>query len=536
MHGLHHGTIYFEEFSISLRFLNFPLNTRTMRILLLIFFYTLQYLPIVHSQVNFRNELEISNPIPKDSDLSLEEKLVIHQTFLSDARQEKSQKKELFANLHIFLDYIRMEDFTEAAVYLLEAEEIAKASENVGWIGWVNYRSGLLYGRIRQQEKAIEHYLVSAELCAAAGDSLCLGESLEQLGAFNGVLDNYEEAETYFSQAVPLLKKYGKEKNVATLLGNYGSLLSMSGKTLKAVPVLKEGIEIKLKIKKYRGVAIAMNNLANAYYRLGRYDESIKQYEEALKLNEERGFAGNMITNYLGMHIVYDEKKDYQTSMDFLMKYNQLKDSLIGQETQLTIANLEKQYENKSNELELAKTESKLLATQRSLERNAWFFLLSFLLFVIGVWYFKAKSLRAKSQKEAAEKDLKKLTKILIDKNSAILSLNDQLAQSSNTEVETEDLDIFINTSILTDEEWVTYKSNFEKVFPGYLSKLRADYSSLSDAEERLFLFIKLQLKSREIAAILGISVNSVKKTRQRLRKRLQIEKEISLEDFVKNY
>lgn len=510
-----------------------------MRILIFIFFWLLLCLPTIHSQVNFRSELEASNPIPSDLELLSEEKLKIHQSFLNDARQEKNSQKELFANLYIFMDYIKMEDFTEAAVYILEAEEIAKTSGNVGWEGWTIYRSGILYIRIDQYEKAIENYLKSANLCKIAGDSLCLGESLEQLGALNSVLDNPDAAEAYFSEAIPLLKKYGTEKNIPGPLVNYGSLLSVRGTPEKAIPVLKEGIEVGLKLKKYRGVAKAMNNLANAYYRLGRYEESIAQYEEALKLNIEHGFSQNIIRNYMGMHLVYADMKDYETSIDFLMRRNHLKDSLFGEKTQFEIAKLEEKYENKSKELELAKTESMLLSTRRSLERNAWFAGVSLLLLCFGIWYFWNKSMRVKKQKEEAEKDLKKLTKILIDKNSAILSLNDQLAQSSDLKedkVVTESAKIFINTSILTDEEWAAYKMNFEKLYPGYLRKLRVDYSSLSDAEERLFLVIKVQLKTKEIAAILGISINSVKKTRQRLRKRLQLEKDLSLEEFIMNY
>lgn len=401
-----------------------------------------------------------------------------------------------------------MENYTEAAQYLQESETLAKASGNIGWQGWVTYRSGILYIRLEQFEKAIENYQKSLELCKIAGDSLCVGESLEQLGALNGVLDNHEEAEEYYNQAMPLIKKYGAPKSTASLLTNYGSLLSMKGDLSSAVPILEESIDMNLHLKRYGSAAKGMNNLGSNYQNLGQYEKAIEQYEKAIKLNTEHHFSNNMIRNYLGLHIVYSQKKEYKKAMDFLMKRDQLKDSLIGQQTQLSIANLEAKYNAKNKELELEKTQSKLLSTKVTLERTLGTLSILLLLLGFGFWYFRSRNLHAKNQKEQAQKDLEQLSKILVDKNAAILSLNTQLSNLSNLPNQKGSEQVgenFINMTILTSEEWVTYKSKFEKLYPGFLSKLRLDYPELSDAEERLFLLIKLQLKTREIAAILGI-------------------------------
>lgn len=71
---------------------------------------------------------------------------------------------------------------------------------------------------------------------------------------------------------------------------------------------------------------------------------------------------------------------------------------------------------------------------------------------------------------------------------------------------------------------------------PGYIQRLRTVNYELSEAEERLFLLLKLNLKRKEIAGILGISPDSVKKTRTRLRKRLILSANESLEDYIRNF
>ena len=92
------------------------------------------------------------------------------------------------------------------------------------------------------------------------------------------------------------------------------------------------------------------------------------------------------------------------------------------------------------------------------------------------------------------------------------------------------------NQRILTDADWSSFKNYFEKAYPGYLIRLRNAHNSITEAEERMFLFIKLNLTNKESAAMLGISTESVKKSRQRLRKRLALEEAVELDDYVKGF
>ncbi len=92
------------------------------------------------------------------------------------------------------------------------------------------------------------------------------------------------------------------------------------------------------------------------------------------------------------------------------------------------------------------------------------------------------------------------------------------------------------NHKILTDSDWLTFKTQFEKAFPDYPARVRKVYPTISEAEERLFLFIKLKLKNKESAAILGISPDSIKKTRTRLRKRLDLLDEMGLNTHIDHF
>lgn len=506
----------------------------TYSLLLLFFAFMLQ------GQTNFRKAYEAASPIPLDSPLSFEEQLKIHQDYLDTAIATNDSLKQLYGYLFIFHDYLQIDDFAEANRYLLEAKSIADQAGNVGWKGWLTFRSGVIYIRTRKHEKAIETFEQAIPLCKAAGDSLCVGEAYEQLSAMNGVLNRYEEAKRYFELAMPLLEKYGQPKNICTALANRGSIVSIMGNPAEAIPIIERACNCAKEAKEYNAYAKGLNNLADAYRRLENYPKSIEVYQSAIAFNKTHDFHENRVTNLMGLHYVYTEQGDYETANDFLMKRYQLKDSVMGLSVQEKIVSLEAKYDTKQKELDLQKSENQLLIARNEITKMWTTFAILLLIVGFGIWYFYKKRQQLKLDLKQNEAHLIQLTQTLIRKNAGIKSLENELlkhtlATDEKSVAESEEENLFDQT-ILTIDDWTAFKINFEKTHPGYVLRLRKRYPDLSDAEERLFLLLKLNLTKNEIAAILGITPDTVKKTRSRLRKRLQLDQQDSLDEFVQTF
>ena len=73
----------------------------------------------------------------------------------------------------------------------------------------------------------------------------------------------------------------------------------------------------------------------------------------------------------------------------------------------------------------------------------------------------------------------------------------------------------------------------FEKVHSGYLYRVKEKIPGLTPAETRLMALVKLQLSTKEMAAVLGISPNSVRSTWSRLRKKLNLPEEGTMEELL---
>lgn len=134
---------------------------------------------------------------------------------------------------------------------------------------------------------------------------------------------------------------------------------------------------------------------------------------------------------------------------------------------------------------------------------------------------------------EAAREQLQLFTRNLLEKTELFESLQKQVRDKSTSKEQQEWLTELSNQTILTENDWTRFKALFEKIYSGFFLKLKETFPDITAAEQRMAALGRLHLTPAQIAGILGISVNSVHKTRQRLRLRLNLSADTNIEDFL---
>ncbi len=88
----------------------------------------------------------------------------------------------------------------------------------------------------------------------------------------------------------------------------------------------------------------------------------------------------------------------------------------------------------------------------------------------------------------------------------------------------------------LSDEEHLqVFETNFEKVHHDFFTKLKELYPDLNQRELRLCAFVKMNLSNKEISPLLNISVRGVETARYRIRKKLNLEHEHNLVEYLES-
>jgi DNA-binding CsgD family transcriptional regulator len=138
--------------------------------------------------------------------------------------------------------------------------------------------------------------------------------------------------------------------------------------------------------------------------------------------------------------------------------------------------------------------------------------------------------------------ELANSTMSLIQKNELLVKLKDELdrvkARSAN-KLSGEDfqrINTLIDANISTDQDWKLFEANFNKVHEQFLKHLIENYPDLSQGDLKLAAYLRMNLSTKEIAQLLNITHRSVELKRYRLRKKLDIEGDINLSEFMIKY
>ena len=127
----------------------------------------------------------------------------------------------------------------------------------------------------------------------------------------------------------------------------------------------------------------------------------------------------------------------------------------------------------------------------------------------------------------------------LVQKNAMIVRLREELEKletSPNPEEWRQALRQLLgilNNDERLDEDWEQFAMHFDKVHADYLARLRDRHPQLTPRDHKLCAFLRMNLSSKEIAPLLYISVRGVEISRYRLRKKLDLDAEANLTDFL---
>ena len=403
-------------------------------------------------------------------------------------------------------------DITISLRYFTRVKAIKRMANGFTALAHVGYAKG-------DYQNAIENGLLGFELSRKVNDVKGEAESLHNLALAYMGLENWNQALKYLDRAVQLKTQSSQQIQLAAVL----------------------------------------NSIGTCRQKLGQPSEALKYFELALEKGKESGSIRDMIDSYGNISNHYAASSEFESAYHAQIRLSQLTDSLALNDKAQTINELEVSYNTEKKEQEIL-----LLQQERVIITNRWLGLVLglFLLIIIAILFIDNQKRKHRQEKEllSAEDELQKAelkiitdvlkfnqnklsqyTENLLKKNELVNQLESKLRDSVDGTIENLDqgnqlISDFSTVRILTDDDWVEFKSLFDDVHKGLLERLLKYNPGLSLAEQRLFLLMKLDLSTKEIANILGVSPDSVKKGRYRLKRKIGIDDATSLQEFVTSF
>ena len=123
-------------------------------------------------------------------------------------------------------------------------------------------------------------------------------------------------------------------------------------------------------------------------------------------------------------------------------------------------------------------------------------------------------------------------TMSLIKKNEFLTSIKDKLEQSENS-TKVKSVIQTIDKDISEEDNWKFFKKAFSNADKDFFRKVKNKHPELTSNDLKLCAYLRLNLSSKEIAPLLNISVKSVEIKRYRLRKKMNLDRETNLTDYI---
>lgn len=139
-------------------------------------------------------------------------------------------------------------------------------------------------------------------------------------------------------------------------------------------------------------------------------------------------------------------------------------------------------------------------------------------------------------------KELANTTLHLIHKNKILNSIKNQLnsiidKQSSHSiKPEIDPVISKINKELKSEKFQELFEHYFDDVHQDFISRMKEKHPDLSPRELRLCAYLKMNLSTKEIAPLMNISIRGVEIGRYRLRKKLNLDREDNLINYLMNF
>lgn len=306
---------------------------------------------------------------------------------------------------------------------------------------------------------------------------------------------------------------------------------------------------------------VIIHALLGQVYRLkGDKNKSIFHYKKSLQISKEsKTHLNYRITAYETLSEIYFEQKNIKEAYKYLKLTKQRNEEIFGgqSENNKHLLEIKDKYRiEKDKQTNLIKQQH--IAKLEHEEKISYLqsvILTIVLIFLILYGYVWGKHLRNKhknekrileekqqlktqKQNEILELKNKELTESalrLIEKDEFISSIKKRISNQKN--IDSNVLKRMLKTIQRTpSSNWKEFEARFTTINQCFYDKLKTGFPQLSQTDQKICALVKLNFPSKDMSRLLGISVESVHTSRYRLRKKLGLNRNDNLEEFINEF
>ena len=485
-------------------------------------------------------------------------------TALAKARAENNPKYILLVNLNIGGLYHHLNAQDQALNYYFKSLDIAKEYHLDNYLNSIYNNIGVVYSQNDSYKEAVHFFSEALKISRVQGEKQRIGMNLINLGIALGKLKRDSEAVASLEEASQLFTSLQDTSNLGVAMSSLGDNYLKKGEYAEALEYYHKAHNIESNgDRPWFRWELALS-LGKTYCDLKVTDSAKIYLKEAIRGFKETDNTPLLIEAYTWMSKVEQDQGNLSDALAYATESLNLKDTVLVKKTSKWVSDLQVNYEfgKKEKQIELLKETAHrrqliwiggiiavvtigllLIFNLRSSNR---------LLTKENVILEKEQEVnRLRVEKEMAEHEkLRKEVEFknrelvgkamhLVSKNELLSKVQEMLINWKNKSIQeqataVEDAGVLLKSAKNLDEEWESFKIHFEEVHPKFFKTLLAKNPHLNSGDLRMCAYLMLNLSPKEIAQILNISPDSIRKKKQRLREKLGLSPETDLIEWLR--
>ncbi|GAB6279022.1 MAG: hypothetical protein STSR0006_10240 [Lentimicrobium sp.] len=467
--------------------------------------------------------------------------------------------------------------YERALEYLVKAVKIYEKLGETLMIANTYQIIGKIYIENNDYINAYRFLKNSLRLHQSLDNKAGLATIYNDLGSLKRLTKETDSAQYYYKQSLQINKLLSNQQELGINYLNIGILWEDMGNYSYARVYLQEARNIFVQMNDEENLVKVLLEQGVVEAKENNYSLAINLLTKAEKLASNYGWIAVRKSAAKSLAEIYENIGDYYNAFKYQKLYTSVSDTLNDLERQKQILSIQATYdfERQQNELLLEQEKRKNLEKNQTLQRVITLSSLLALILTGIVTYLLFKRAKEK-QKLESEKLLKEaqirkaqealiktqlknqelekqrlleelkyksnhltnLTLIIAQKNDFINDLKNLLkdlktANEGQKEKVMKELWQRTNQQSDINKELDKFKKEIENANQTFYKKLDSICPSLTLHEKELAGMLRINLSSKEIASLHNVSVKAVEMSRYRLRRKLQLESNDNLVDFL---
>ncbi|WP_344977522.1 tetratricopeptide repeat protein [Compostibacter hankyongensis] len=491
---------------------------------------------------------------------------------IAKARQDKNRIAEATGLQQMGQVLHHEGNYAAAISNLLEAEKIFRAENQTRYLGQTLNYLGDVYYYNKEPRQAMRQFNEALRLFRKLKDDKGIARSYGEIGHLYEKKTIYDSAYLYQRLAMDHLVHIGDSASLAKIYENIASIMEDQERYDSSLYYYQASLRLNERFHNSIAQIEVVNNLGDIYRKTGRYAMGLQYSRRAMALSQQLNEQYQLSSAYRDIGRSYGLMNQYDSAYYYteLARVSQKKIYETENTRQIALIQVLFDTEKKNSEITRLNAEKRI----NIIITTASVIILILLLFLAVLIYLRQKlkirteqemrekqqhifqtenglletelknkaleESKLKQQLEVKSKELSSYILHLIQKNEALQAIKTDLNEllkddKRDHKKHLKQLLYKINISVSQDTYWREFRVIFEQVHESFFDSVRGICANLTANDLRLIALLKMNLSTSDITTLLGVSADSLRVIRYRLRKKLKLEQGKNLSTFLQS-